>query len=291
MAGDIRSILLSSDAANSLRMEKRIAKVFERHKWMAERGMYYTDPGTGKQREIDVYVAKLLDRPSRTEGTGGPIINLNIFCECKSLRGTNILLSQGSLPMDARNTVMDYWVGWEDDLRKIVLGIAAQASITDHVKIKALYDYAVGRAYPHGGMALKRPVSMPPPPVDLIASAFRETKSGKINSDNTSDQSRLSPVWNAIRSSLSAVQAAKKRARDTSLEYVLGAELKFYGADEFRNSIAFFLDAELLRNGFFHPFVVLNARLWHLNDDQLEEVSSARIQINSLDMSTSMLIS
>src|ERR1700719_4920968 len=110
---------------------------------MFERGAYYTDINTGKPREIDVYVPRVLDRPKKSKGTGGPLLNLHIFCECKSLRGSNILLSQGPIPKDARNTVMDYWVGNEDDLSHIVLEIVKQARIEDHANIKALYEYAI----------------------------------------------------------------------------------------------------------------------------------------------------
>jgi hypothetical protein len=275
MTGNIRSILLSSDAATSLLMEMRIASIFEQHKWTAERGMYYTDPSTGKQREIDVYAAQTFDRPKRHTGTGIPLINMNVFCECKSLTGSNILLSQGALPKHSKNTVVDYWVGW-DDLRKIVLEIAEQTNINEHAKIKALYDYALGRAYPDGGKALSYAITMLPPPVDLIARAFRETKSGKIDSDHTPDQSRINPLWNAIQSVFSAVAAAKTHSRDTTLSYIQ-QEFRFQSVDEFIGLTAFFLDAELLRSGFFHPFVVLNARLWHLNENQLDEVETARL--------------
>jgi hypothetical protein len=124
MADDVHEVLRSSEAADSLRMEMRISKAFERHKWPAEMGIYYTDLDTGKAREIDVYVPQVLERPRKVKGIGGPIINLRILCECKSLRGSNILFSEGSNPPnDIGNTVMDYWVGNDDDLRQIVLRV------------------------------------------------------------------------------------------------------------------------------------------------------------------------
>lgn len=283
MAGDIQNNLHRSEAAESLRMEMRIAKIFERHKWPAETGMYYTDINTGKPREIDVYVQQVFERPQRVKGIGGPILNLYIFCECKSLKGSNILFSQGKMPEHSRNTVMDYWVGNETELREIVLGIAEQMRIEHHAKIKALYDYAVGRAYAYEGRALRMPVSMPPPPVDLISRAFRETKGGEIKNDHTSDQGVISPLWNAIRSSLSATKAVAARARSTSLGWVSGTKLAFYGIEEFNSNIAFFLDAELLRNCFFHPIVVLNAGLWHLDENRVERINNVRLYMNNIE--------
>jgi hypothetical protein len=144
---------------------------------MAERGVYYADPSTGKPREIDVYCNTLLKRPKRYKGVGAPIINLSIFCECKSLAGSNVLLSQGLVPGSRPDT--EYWMGREDDLREIVLRIAQEARIEDTVRVKALYDYVLGRAYPREGTAICGPISMSPPPVDLIATTFRETKGGR----------------------------------------------------------------------------------------------------------------
>jgi hypothetical protein len=119
---------------------------------------------------------------------------------------------------------MDYWVGGPNDLPDIVLRIAKEAKIDDHARIKALYEYAVGRAYPYGETALSSAISIPPPPVDLIAR-------GQIDdSDRNSDQGRVNPIWNAIRSSLSAVRAAKAQARSACLSWVHGSQLMFQGA-------------------------------------------------------------
>jgi hypothetical protein len=62
VTGDIGKNLNSSEAAKSLRMEVRVAKLFERHKWKAETSTYYNDPETGKLRETDVYVSPIFRR-------------------------------------------------------------------------------------------------------------------------------------------------------------------------------------------------------------------------------------
>jgi hypothetical protein len=38
-----------------------------------------------------------------------------------------------------------------------------------------------------------------------------------------------------------------------------------------------------MRSCYFHPFIVLNAKLWHLAGDQLNEVNSARLFIGGID--------
>jgi hypothetical protein len=91
MTNDIRMMLDASDATESLRMEGLITGYFRSLKWPAEQGVYYSDPDTGKAREIDVICRHMLNRPKRHDVNGAPLINMHVICECKSLSGWNIL--------------------------------------------------------------------------------------------------------------------------------------------------------------------------------------------------------
>jgi hypothetical protein len=86
MTGDIRAQLASSEAAESLRMEAFIAGCFRQRQWPAERGVYYNDP----------------------------LINLSIFCECKSLAGWNVLLAEGDVDKTYENRMICHWSGYEE---------------------------------------------------------------------------------------------------------------------------------------------------------------------------------
>jgi hypothetical protein len=281
MTGDIKEILLSSDAANSLRMEARVASLLNKNGWPGELGMYYKDLATGKPREVDVYCNKVLKEPERYDGVGGPILNVYLYCECKSLAGSNILFSEGSPPDYFVSHVPFCWVGQEDNLRLIARKLAEQADVADGERLKALYDYAVNRAYLNGKTEQRAVV--PTPPVDLLARSFRETKRGNLENDRMTDQTQSSPVWNAIRSSRSAAEAGLAHARGTSLDWIYGRDLAFTGCKDFIRYAAFFLDAELFRTSCFHPFVVLNARLWHLKANEISEIDSARVLIHTID--------
>ena len=67
------------------------------------------------------------------------------------------------------------------------------------------------------------------------------------------------------------------------MENVKGENSKFYGKEVFARHVAFFLDADLMRNIFLHPVVILNAKLWHLEGGNLEEVNSVRLFIANVD--------
>lgn len=282
MTGDIRDILAKSDAARSLRLEKRVAGSFRAHQWPASQGVYYQDAETGKQREIDVYSQRLLDTPRKHEGIGAPIINMAIFCECKSLHNSNILLAPDDTDEHDNIGVSTYWVGKEDELVGVVERLAEEYSLTAQRDMRTLYDHVIGRAYPDDGTAVLAPTHMNAPPVEVVATAFRETKGGR----ESAEQGKISPTWGAVRSSLSAIDGGLARARFLSLDYVHGSLSQFTPEKERVEHTSFFLDAELSRSTYLHAFVVLGAKLWVLRDAEVREVKSARIIVNGIGSGT-----
>jgi hypothetical protein len=274
MSGDILKKLQSSDAAESLRMESFIADCFRSHKWPAEQGIYFTDPMTGKAREIDVISRHFLDRPLRRKGIGGPVINLSIICECKSLAGWNVLLLKGGFNPIYENKVMDHWAGHDEHLHKLVEEISEHPAYRNSNK-NALYSYYVRRAHPDETQ-LNFHMRLLQPPVDLIATAFRATKNG------ADERETINPLWSAIQSSLSATEAARIRAVDTMKSYTTDFGPHSGKAADIIRQNAFFFDSELTRRVFFHPVVFCKSRLFQIDQD-MNEVKSARIFVRDLD--------
>lgn len=123
MTGDIRTKLGSSEAAESLRMESFVAGCFRSRNWPAEQGVYFSDPETGKAREIDVISRHVLTRPARHKNFGAPLINLSVICECKSLSGWNVILQKGEAHPaveEFEDRVPDHWSGLEQHVREII---------------------------------------------------------------------------------------------------------------------------------------------------------------------------
>jgi len=261
-------------------MELHVARSFIKNNWEAERSIYYTDVDSGKLREIDVFCKQTFVEPKLVSGTGRPVINLTVICECKSLSSSNVILSAGAVPFLSRDGSISYWLGDSPQLDEIVSRISGEARVVEPSSLHALHTYVVDRAYPHEGRSIRHIVKMPPPPVDLVARAFRETKAGELSDG---EDSRPGPVWNAIRSSLSAVEAAKHRDGQASLGWVHGAAIARDGVEHFLKMTPFFLDAELMRFSYYHPFVTVSARLWSLEDNSIKEIGSSRLYISSID--------
>lgn len=282
MTGDIRSILIASEAVASLRMEAKIAEAFAKSGWYVKRSAYYTDSDTGKIREVDVLASGIFNRPQRRKGTGAPLINFDVFCECKNLSGTNLIFESSPVPK-SQSEIQSYWVGYDFELRAIASAIARDANTKEPAQLQALYEYVVSRAYPHDGLALRHSVVVPAPPIDLTSRAYRETKGGKMPDENLAEGKKSNPSWNAVLSTLSSIRAAQARTRESVLSYLNTEDIKYLGLDNFIESISFFLDAQLMRYVFFHPFIVLNARLWNLEKEDLHEIGSARLFINNIN--------
>lgn len=114
------------------------------------------------------------------------------------------------------------------------------------------------------------------PPVDLVARAFRATKGGSDERETTN------PIWNAIQSAFSAMEAAKRRAVNTTKSFTADFASYRFEPDELVRSIAFDFDAELARRVFFHPVIFCKSRLFNIESD-LSDVRSARIFVRDLD--------
>lgn len=255
-------------------MESFIANCFRSHKWPAEQGVYFKDPITGKTREIDVISRHVLDRPIRHKGIGAPIINLSIICECKSLSGWNVLLLKGDFDSKHENRLMNHWSGYNSHLRNLVEEIS-QYPAYQNSNGNLLYSYYSRRAFPDE-MELSYHMRLLQPSVDLIATAFRATKSG------ADERETINPLWSAIQSSLSATEAAKIRAVDTMKSYTTDFGPNVNKEIDLIHQNAFFFDTELTRRVFFHPVVFCKSRLFNI-DQGMNEVRSARIFVRDLD--------
>jgi hypothetical protein len=280
MNNDLHNTLLSSKAADSLRMELQIAKYFQNRNWRAQLGVYYPDPDTKKDREIDVFCRHLLDRPRRHKGTGAPIINLHVICECKSLSAYNILFIEGERERHVDDRLVNHWSGYEKNIREMIDSISGKPPYLDS-DIRKLYRYFSDRAYPPPE---EREISfllrLYPPPNGFTATSFRETK-GHDEAERTA-----SPLWGAIRSVISATKAAQFRSEQTTRSYTSERNPHMDEPSVLIKQDAFLFDAELMRRVLFHPIVFCRSRLFKLTEDDIEEVDTVRLIVSNFDFSS-----
>jgi hypothetical protein len=265
-------------------MECSVANSLRERNWPAEQGVYFKDLETEKEREIDVISRHLLDRPRRRRGTGGPIINLSVICECKSLSAYNLVLLGGNPDPLIDDRMITHWSGEEKNIRELVEAIGQNPYYPKTDK-KQLYSYYSTRAYAEGRW-IARYLRLDPPPVALNAVAFRETKGGEDRGKESTDQRTASPFWSSIRSVISATRAAEERFVKTMRSYTSGRNPHAYDISELVDNDSFFFDAEVMRMGCFHPIIFCKSNLFSLEQTEVRRVPSARLFIRNLDFAS-----
>jgi hypothetical protein len=208
MTGDIRERLLASDAIQSLEMEARTAAAFRVRGWSSEQGAYYSDPITSKFREIDVLVGKTFHEPSLSR-LDDPVVNLRIICECKSLGGDHVVFYEPPLHEEEDPTLSYFlqtrvpwiWLGYDLETVIDVVGDTLLKGMPLSRR-SLLRQYLVDRAFPDQTTVWGQS-HLVPPPIDITATAFRETNS-KTTRDETS-----SVVWKSILGLFSTYEAMR----------------------------------------------------------------------------------
>jgi hypothetical protein len=271
--------LKSSQAAESLRMEHQISRYFHDRNWPAQIGVYYKDPETGKEREIDVLCRHVLDRPKRHKDAAAPFINLDVICECKSLSAHNILFVEGQSDRDADDRLTNHWSGYEENVQEMIDSISQRPPYLKS-DIKKLHRYFSERAYPPPSqIEITFPLRLKPPAHNFLAAGFRETKGGD-------ESERLSsPLWGAIQSVISATKAAEFSSKETTRSYISGRNPHMLEPSDLIEQDAIIFDIELLRRVLFHPIVFCKSRLFKLVEHDIEEVETARLIVSHLDFS------
>ena len=282
MTGNIKDKLSASDAVKSLRMEHDIYYFLKSIGQDPAHSWYYKDGDTGKPREIDIYSRIVLDKPQRYRYMGSPQIALELFIECKSAASHNILISDSSPSDNYSNRLSKDWFGYNHYLYEVSSSTLEEIGINDEIKMMKLYQYFKSRAFP-GNREIIFDLELTKPPVDVITTAFRDTKVGSAESEGSYEQVAASPLWNAMRATRSASEAAKVRTREMQLGWIRAHRAKFEGKEGLVENISFFFDAELMRPHYSHAIIFTDSKLWHVKEKDISEVHSARIHINDAD--------
>ena len=251
--------LLSSEDAESLRMEGNIADFFDGDGWDVNRSAYFFDEKTDKLREIDVYAAKVYDKPIKRKGVGGPIINFHVICECKNLKGANLLFVEtASKKYDVRN-LQYYWIG--HDIKKLVRRYSEKFPNIERVNSAKIFNFLLSRAFP-GEVSIVKSVNVPLPKIDMISRSFREVKiNNQSDSNNAREKEKHNPIWNSILSIKSSLDAINVKISNVGQNYVLPDDVDLHEVQKAIEFSSFFFDAELLRISYVHPILLVRSKL------------------------------
>jgi hypothetical protein len=268
--------LRDAPGIRSLDIEQEVARALRRKKWDVRTGVYYKDPLEDKYREFDVLASlswKQRKRsgkrgPDGAAGAGLPTAMLNVLAECKSLTDWHIVFGEPCLPGVNR---LSTWPGHE--LESAKWGIVEQIRGYQRTAGEPL-DIARKLAeamFPKERSRTWR-VTIDPPHLSTYSSSFRETKPG---ADRELDSSVL---WKAFRELRAAFESYRLASLELARDHILGAAdaARFYDEDPVASAVS---AAEDITNdaSFFHPVVVLDARLWRYRGGRMTEIPYARL--------------
>lgn len=260
-ADDLEARLRASGAVESLAAEEAIAETLTQLGWGASHGMYYTDPATGKSRELDVVAAQLWHRDEHGIDLS---CTLRLLVESKSARDFHLVFA--STPQfHSRNTLAEWWIGEREVRdRTIAALLAADVNRDEIAKLRERYDTL------SSDISKLDPV---PIPVAAVGTTYKETNiGGEKDLDN-------SVLWRAILTLSSATEALRRRQMQTRLEDLLrtvteARVLRDSPLADLRSAIEMLLG----HREYYHRIVVIDSPLWMLAGGKLTRVPWCRFE-------------
>jgi hypothetical protein len=190
--------LIASEAVQSLLAEQRAANVLSCLHWRVQHGQLYTDPKSGKTREVDLWASSLWSRRSTA---GRQYARINLYVEAKTLKNYLLVFTPVATP-DQGISCQDDWIGYRDEPIEALLREVGVSD--DHIAASARRFERI--AFPRRFMRI-RAMRVGPPDCGPVCSAFRETN---IGNERELDSSVL---WKALQSVASAIEADEIRQR------------------------------------------------------------------------------
>lgn len=263
--------LASSQGVRSLQTEQRVIALLRELRWRVDHGSFYTDPTTGKLREMDVVGRRNWHREVRGRHHR---VCLNLFCEVKTLRDFHVVfapLAEGTQYESAQRE----WIGYHSKR----LARALDEAGLEETQIGRILKHFEHACYTREEAVRVRRMMIDPPAPPFTSSAFRETN---IGSDKELDNSAL---WRAIQSLLGCVESARRRFLDRAFKAVgflvdLAHHIKSNAekviTDSFNDRSCELSPGNL---DLYHPVVFIEARLWSSLRTQVSEIEWCRFHL------------
>ena len=259
----IESKLLGCTPYSSFLSEQNAAKLFLRSGWESTHGLYYDDPLTNKQRELDVVARQIWKRKSQS---GEQLGRITLLLEVKSMKGFHLLISEHPAESDDFFEHI-HWLG--DPTGKYVevnQGLINLGRKPEEIGrlLKALHQHA----YPRQTCRMWK-MMVRPHPIATFTS-FRETNLG---SEKDLDNSVF---WRASQNLRSAHASISGNIREVHLETLLGAaEFEAKNKDWMR-SMLWWASQQIGMVDIIHPIVVTDAEIWVASGDRPSQRGFAR---------------
>ena len=260
----------NSESSRSLLAERRVAEALRRRGWKVAHGAYYTDPVTGKSRELDVTASRSWTKATRRTELGAA---LHLLVECKSMRGNQLLFAPRTDP-DFGDRCYYFWPGLDDDpLRERIRALLAEAQMpapaVERVMIKLEQ-----LAYPRG-KALIFDLVADAPAAPQRATAYRESRGAEARELRDDEASVL---WRAIQTVFGAVTGIAQSLLEGTMQQLRDdLTIASRWGDDMSEYALEVLDGVISTVVLFHPVVVTDARLFTLEGEEPVEIPWCRV--------------
>jgi hypothetical protein len=190
--------------------------------------------------------------------------------ECKTMRGFHILVNDAPIPLLFQTSGLAHWVGYTiHDERERIGDLLRKHQYSPTEAIQVLKGLSKA-CYPRG-MASVYGLLVPPPPVPVCFTAFRETN---VGSEKDLDSSVL---WRAFLALDSCTNSLEKSRTDAFFDDLSIDALAFQHDGEEKLSVfVHTIDRYSKSVWLYHPVVVTDAKLWRSAEGTLTELKMAR---------------
>lgn len=229
-------------------------------------GYYYRDSDTDKYRELDVAASQFWSRRGSRQRNYSVVVE--ILCEIKSIRDFHVVFASNSGEHPYTTGYFE-WFGYHEKRLAATLDEAGASADV----IARMLKYFQHTCYARGdefGRATK--MFIHPPTADFCATVFRETNVGNEKELDSS------VVWRATQAVFSAIDSTREsflrhRFQEIadSIAYARQAKL-----DVALSMVETDIEMGAEHVQVLHPVIVVDARMWALQNETLEEIGVCR---------------
>ncbi|HEX8692462.1 MAG TPA: hypothetical protein VF746_08595 [Longimicrobium sp.] len=257
--------VLASEGVRSLLTENALLKLCEKFGWAAVNGALYSDPATGKSRELDVVAERRWIRkgPDR-------LLHVYVLVECKSLSGYHLVFPR----VEASKLRIQPYIAWLEELEPHRMQFFRELSTELDEKVAnelcdKSVDYLLSLVWDNGPLSES---DLSPIRARNVATTFRETNT------KTDKEMDSSVIWKALSSLNSAISALTTMEIADAVKFsAIFLKLQVSSGTDSATAVKGALDLGVSERSVYHPILVVEAPIWTLEHDQLVPAEHVRL--------------
>lgn len=266
---NLKEKLLNSDAVHSLKLETEVYDNFKKLKWETTHSPYFIDPKTEKDREIDIIATKRWN-----ETTKHLTSDITFIVEAKNLKDYNII-GCNRLGSYAGCYPLSIWIGNNTTyLLPKLTEILTKHNIKSN-DILSVRDQILKACYPYNEYLF----------LDYAPTSFNIPMFNSFRETNTAITRELenSVAWKALQGLKSCYEFYIKQFWQ-GIDYLINYAMKeLHGST--KKLTEYLIDnlaSKAKEIHYIHPLLVIESKLWQLENNDLKKLKYLRLVIQQM---------